>query len=321
MNIKRKAAALLAALLLTSCLTACGAPAETGSASLSVVTTIYPEYDWVRNILGDRAADAELTLLMDGGVDMHSFQPTAADIIRISSCDLFIYVGGESDAWVEDALKETANPDMVVLDLLDVLGDAAREEAVIEGMEAEEEEEDAAYDEHIWLSLKNAQTLCGAIADALAELDPENAAEYAENNAAYTGSLAALDEAYQTMIDAAARDTVLFADRFPFRYLTDDYGLTYYAAFPGCSAETEASFETIAFLAGRVDELALPVVLTIEGSDRRIAETIIENTMGKDQRILSLDSMQGTTSADIDAGYTYLSIMEHNLDILTAALN
>lgn len=320
MNIKRKAAALLAALLLTSCLTACGAPAGTGGASLSVVTTIYPEYDWVRNILGDRAADAQLTLLMDGGVDMHSFQPTAADIIRISSCDLFIYVGGESDAWVEDALKETVNPDMVVLDLLDVLGSDAREEAVIEGMEAEEDE-DAAYDEHIWLSLKNAQTLCGAIADALAELDPENAAEYAENNAAYTDSLAALDEAYQTMIDAAARDTVLFADRFPFRYLTDDYGLTYYAAFPGCSAETEASFETIAFLAGRVDELALPVVLTIEGSDHRIAETIVENTAGKNQRILSLDSMQGTTAADIDAGYTYLSIMEHNLDVLTAALN
>lgn len=320
MNARRKCTALLAALLLTLCLTACGAPAASGSVSLSVVATIYPEYDWVRNILGDRAADTELTLLMDSGVDMHSFQPAADDIIKIASCDLFIYVGGESDAWVEDALKEAVNPDMVVLDLLDVLGSSAREEAIIEGMEAEEEE-DAAYDEHIWLSLKNAQTLCAAIADALAELDPENAAVYAENCAAYQASLAALDAAYQTMVDDAARDTMLFADRFPFRYLADDYGLSYYAAFPGCSAETEASFETIAFLSGKVDELALPVVLTIEGSDRRIAETIIENTAGKDQQILSLDSMQGTTAADIDAGKTYLSIMEHNLEILAAALN
>lgn len=319
MNARRKCTALLAALLLTFCLAACGAPAASGSDALSVVATIYPEYDWVRNILGDRAADTDLTLLVDSGVDMHSFQPAADDIIKIASCDLFIYVGGESDAWVEDALKEAVNPDMVVLDLLDVLGAAAKEEAIIEGMEAEEE--DAAYDEHIWLSLKNAQTFCAAIAEALSELDPENAAVYAENSAAYMKSLAELDTAYQTMVDAAARDTMLFADRFPFRYLADDYGLSYYAAFPGCSAETEASFETIAFLSGKVDELALPVVLTIEGSDRRIAETIIENTAGKDQQILSLDSMQGTTAADIDAGKTYLFIMEHNLEILSAALN
>ena len=320
MNARRKFAALIAALLLSLCLTACGASAASGSDALSVVATIFPEYDWVRNILGDRTADTELTLLMDSGVDMHSFQPSADDIIKIASCDLFIYVGGESDAWVEDALREAVNPDMVVLDLLDVLGTAAKEEAILEGMEAEEEEE-AAYDEHIWLSLKNAQTLCTAIADTLAELDPENAAVYAENSASYIKSLAALDTAYQATVDAAARRTMLFADRFPFRYLADDYGLSCYAAFPGCSAETEASFETIAFLSGKVDELALPVVLTIEGSDRRIAETIIENTAGKDQQILSLDSMQGITSADIDAGKTYLSIMEHNLEILSAALN
>ncbi|MGM9615731.1 MAG: metal ABC transporter substrate-binding protein [Oscillospiraceae bacterium] len=320
MNAKRKFAALIAALLLSLCLTACGAPASSAGDSLSVVATIYPEYDWVRNILGDRAADTGLTLLMDSGVDMHSFQPSADDIIKIASCDLFIYVGGESDTWVEDALKETVNPDMVVLNLLDVLGAAAKEEALLEGMEAEEEEEDA-YDEHIWLSLKNAQTLCTAIADTLAELDPENAAVYAENSAAYIKSLAALDAEYQATVDAAARNTLLFADRFPFRYLADDYGLSCYAAFPGCSAETEASFETIAFLSAKVDELALPVVLTIEGSDRRIAETIIENTANKDQQILSLDSMQGTTAADIDAGKTYLSIMEHNLEILSAALN
>lgn len=319
MNAKLKCAALITALLLTLCLAACGSPAASGSASLSVVATIYPEYDWVRNILGDRAADTDLTLLMDSGVDMHSFQPAADDIIKIASCDLFLYVGGESDAWVEDALRETVNPDMVVLDLLDVLGASAREEVIIEGMEAEEE--DAAYDEHVWLSLKNAQTFCAAIADALSELDPENAAVYAENSAAYIGSLAALDAEYQTMVDAAARDTVLFADRFPFRYLADDYGLSYYAAFPGCSAETEASFETIAFLSGKVDELSLPAVLIIEGSDRRIAETVIENTAGRDQQILCLDSMQGTTAADIDAGQTYLSIMEHDLEILSAALN
>lgn len=278
----------------------------------------------MREILGDKADHAEVTMLLDNGVDLHSYQPTADDIIKISDCDLFIYVGGESDGWVEDALKEAANKDMQVINLLDVLGEQVKEEEVVEGMEAEEEEsedeDEPEYDEHVWLSLKNAETLCNAITDALEEIDPANKDAYAANAASYLEKLAALDGEYQTVVDNAARKTVLFGDRFPFRYLVDDYGLRYYAAFAGCSAETEASFETVSFLAKKVDELGLPCVLTIEGAQHRIAETIVQNTAGKKQKVLTMDSMQSTTSKDVASGATYLSVMEKNLSVLKEAL-
>lgn len=298
---------------------------QSGSKPLKIVTTIFPEYDWVREILGDKADHAEVTMLLDNGVDLHSYQPTADDIIKISDCDLFLYVGGESDGWVEDALKEATNKEMQVINLLDVLGEQVKEEEVVEGMEAEEEESEdenePEYDEHVWLSLKNAETLCNAITDALETIDPANKDAYAANAASYLEKLAALDGEYQTVADNAARKTVLFGDRFPFRYLVDDYGLSYYAAFAGCSAETEASFETISFLAGKVDELGLPCVLTIEGAQHKIAETIVQNTAKKNQSILTLDSMQSTTSTDVENGTTYLSVMESNLDVLKQALN
>lgn len=322
---------LLSAGILGGCGKAASSAASVPSASqsddkpLKIVTTIFPEYDWVREILGDKADNAELTMLLDNGVDLHSYQPTADDIIKISDCDLFIYVGGESDGWVEDALKEATNKDMQVINLLDVLGEQVKEEEVVEGMEAEEEEaedeDEPEYDEHVWLSLKNAETLCNAITDALETIDPANKDAYAANAAAYLEKLAALDGEYQTVVDNAARKTVLFGDRFPFRYLVDDYGLNYYAAFVGCSAETEASFETISFLSGKVDELGLPCVLTIDGAQHKIAETIVQNTAEKNQSILTLDSMQSTTSTDVANGTTYLSVMESNLDVLKQALN
>ena len=321
---------LMAASVLSSCGKAvssseAGTPAAETEKPLKIVTTIFPEYDWVRQILGERAKNVELTMLLDNGVDLHSYQPTADDIIKISDCDLFIYVGGESDGWVEDALKEATNKEMQVINLLDVLGEQVKEEEIVEGMEAEEEEsedeDEPEYDEHVWLSLKNAETLCNAITDALEEIDPANKDAYAANAASYLEKLAALDGEYQTVVDNAARKTVLFGDRFPFRYLVDDYGLSYYAAFAGCSAETEASFETISFLAGKVDELRLPCVLTIEGAQHKIAETIVQNTAEKNQSILTLDSMQSTTSTDVANGTTYLSVMESNLDVLKQALN
>lgn len=481
--------------------------AETGesdSNKLSVVTTIFPEYDWVKEILGDKAESTDLTMLLDNGVDLHSYQPTADDIVKISDCDLFIYVGGESDKWVDDALKEATNKDMKVIDLLEVLGDSVKTEETVEGMQETEHAHDhskevstfedhevqdrslsdwagswqSAYpfaldgtlddafaamaeegemtadeyktyyqngyktditnidiegdhiaftyedgkkvgsdykyigyyiqnwstgtkaamyrfeavdrtsgapicvefndhmiesaapehfhirmsnesfdaivdpekswptffpadmtgedlcehmeghghdhgeekDEHVWLSLKNAKTLVGAISDALQELDPDNKGIYAANAAAYIEKLSALDGAYQSAVDGAARKTVLFGDRFPFRYLVDDYGLSYYAAFAGCSAESEASFETVSFLAKKVDELKLPCVLTIEGKNHKIAETIVENTAEKNQKILTMDSMQSTTSEDVANGTTYLSVMEQNLSMLKEAL-
>lgn len=294
-------------LLLAGVVSGCGGDSDGGQTeteAISVVVTIFPEYDWVREIVGEAGDHVVLTMLLDNGVDLHSYQPTAADIVRISTCDLFLYVGGESDEWVEDALAEAANEDMVVISLLDVLGDSAKEEELVEGMEAEEEkaDEEPEYDEHVWLSLKNAQVLCQYISDRLCEIDQENSETYAANAAAYIEKLSVLDGEYADAVSGAARTTLLFGDRFPFRYLADDYGLTYYAAFAGCSAETEASFETIAFLAGKVDELGLTTVLTIEGSDQKIAETIVSAAASEDVQILSLDSMQSTTAADAEKG-------------------
>ena len=332
----------LVALMALLCLSACGNNAASNSSEpstnntaqmekLQIVTTIFPEYDWVKQILGENMDNAEITMLLDNGVDLHSYQPTAEDMMKISTCDLFIYVGGESDSWVEDALQEAANQEMKVINLLDVLGDAVKEEEVVEGMEVDHDhehgedeehkhEEEPEYDEHVWLSLKNAQVLCDAIADTLAEIDPDNGNSYKANENAYNEKLVELDTEYQATVDTATQKTLLFGDRFPFRYMADDYNLSYYAAFVGCSAETEASFETITFLSSKVDELGLNYVLTIEKSDQKIASTIIQNTQSKDQQILAMDSMQSTTSEDVSDGASYLSIMESNLDILKEAL-
>ncbi|MCR5214035.1 MAG: ZinT/AdcA family metal-binding protein, partial [Eubacterium sp.] len=455
---------------------------------LKIVTTIFPEYDWVKTILGDKAEDAELTLLLDNGVDLHSYQPTAEDIIKIQESDMFVYVGGESDEWVEDVLESVENPDIKVINLLDSLGDSAKAEETVEGMEeghdhdhehehehskevstfedsevqdralsdwegdwqsayplvldgsldeawehkaedgdmtAEEYKEyytagykseytnisihgdtitftddkgnvtESAYkytgyfiqdwstgtraamyrfeaedkesgapiyiefndhiiepekaehfhirmsnesydaivdpegnwptffdaslspegvceevighgaheeemDEHVWLSLKNASLLCESIESELEEIDPENADTYKSNLDAYKEELAQLDKEYETAVSEGNQKTLLFGDRFPFRYLVDDYGLEYFAAFSGCSAESEASFETIVFLAGKVDELGLGAIMTIEGPNHEIAEAVKNATTSKDQEILTMDSLQSTTSKDIE---------------------
>lgn len=339
----KKLLSVFTALSLTAgCITACStnnAPAA-DSKNLQIVTTIFPEYDWVMNIIGDNPANAEVTMLLDNGADLHSYQPTASDILKISTCDVFVYVGGESDEWVDDVLKEATNKDMVVINLMDELGNAVKEEEIIEGMEGHDhededhdhededhdhkhhhEEGEVEYDEHVWLSLKNASVLVGAISEAIAKADSANAATYRANASAYIDKLNALDKEYSDMVSAAARNVLVFGDRFPFRYLIDDYSLVYYAAFVGCSAESEASFETIMFLAGKVDENSLTSVITIEGKEHKIAETIISNTATKDQKILTLDSMQTTTMADVKNGTTYISVMESNYEVLKEALN
>ena len=502
---KKITALLLALLMLVGALAGCGKQNDTNKTDkLSIVTTIFPEYDWVKEILGDKADNAEITMLLDNGVDLHSYQPTADDIVKISDCDLFIYVGGESDGWVDDALKNATNKNMKVINLLDVLGDSVKTEEMVDGMqetkhshshekkevsedrdlsdyegewqslypfmdenfknetvsymaeaegfddeneawdffykgnetdiryvnikgstiefvkedgtketgtyeydgfysdcwgetsiryqfkntgknsdapayvqfddhlnypskaehfhlycgddakamldikynwptyypadiqseddmiheflkhyvedEDEHEHEEEEKDEHVWLSLKNAETLVDTISKSLQELDPDNKDTYSANSDAYVKKLSALDADYKAAVDGATYKTVLFGDRFPFRYMVDDYGLSYYAAFVGCSAETEASFETISFLAGKVDELNLPCVLTIEGAQHKIAETIVQNTAEKNQKVLTMDSMQSTTSKDVKNGTTYLSVMEKNLSVLKEAL-
>lgn len=295
---------------------------------ISIVTTIFPEYDWVREIVGSHADKFEITYLMNKGVDLHSYQASAEDIAKVSSADLFIYVGGESDTWAEDAIAEATNKEMKVINLLNSLGSDVKEEEVVEGMEAEDEHdrdqakegEEVEYDEHVWLSLKNAQKLVMDIEANIESLDPDNTADYAANADAYVKKLEELDKEYKKAVDESSLKYILVGDRFPFRYLVDDYGLKYSAAFVGCSAETEASFDTITFLSGKLDELGLKNVVTIENSDQKIAKTIIENTKNKDQGLVVLNSLQSVSQKEIDGGLTYLSVMKDNLEVLKKAL-
>ena len=491
---KKIIAILMACLFVLSFATAFAESEKT----LSIVCATFPQYDWVRQILGDRADDVDLTLLLDNGVDLHNYQPTADDIIKIAQSDLFIYVGGESDGWVDDVLATAQNPNLKAVSMLESV--EAKEEETVEGMQEEEHDHDHAhdeafteadiedrtladfagewvslwpmmkdgeleeycahkaeddpsmtaedyrekyivswacnvkdvsvtgnsitfnyldgttasaeyryagfatktsdsgkisvryqfetdsaeapkyvqfndhghepgaaehfhlyfgnngfdalmestassyfapasldkegilkmlmgheheveYDEHVWLSLRNAETLTQTITNVLCELDSANAPVYQENAANYIAKLNDLDNQYKDAVANGQRTTILFTDRFPFRYLADDYGLTYYAAFVGCSAETEASFETIAFLAKKVDELKLPVVLTIEGDNHSIAETVVSSTQAKNQAILTMNSIQSVTAADVENGENYLDIMAENLNVLKEALN
>ena len=295
------------------------------SESFSVVCTIFPEYDWVKEILGDHADNVELTYLLDNGVDLHSYQPTADDMMKISTCDLFVYVGGESDEWVEDALEDADNRDMKVINLMDILGDSAKEEELKEGMQGEEEEgeeedeEESEYDEHVWLSVKNAKVFCAEIEKNIETIDPANVSDYKANLDSYTAKLTELDNNFQTLVDGSSVKTLVFGDRFPFRYFVDDYGLDYYAAFIGCSAETEASFETIAFLSDKVKELDCKTIFTLENSSKDIADTII-STSGKSIDIAELNSLQSVSKDDIADGASYISLMQKNYDVLAGVL-
>jgi len=384
MRTKRILPIILICILLLSLSSGCAqeAPADK---CLSIVCTIFPQYDWVREILGEKAGNMDLTLLISSTVDLHSFNPSVSDIVKVSTADLFIYVGGDSDSWVYDVLKQAVNPNMVVINLIEALGDGAKLEEIIEGMQHDDDhdhdhdhdddcddddhdhdhdcgdddcddddhdhdhdhdhddddhdhdhdhddhddDDDHDHDhhhhdeidEHVWLSLRNAVIFCHAIADAISSLDPTNADVYAANLAAYTNRLLALDNEFSSVLDTVSNRTLLFADRFPFRYLVDDYDLHYYAAFSGCSAETEASFSTIIFLSQKLDELDLHTVMMTESGNRAIAETVISNSGSGNRQILELDSMQAVTTADVDRGVTFLSIMESNLLVLKEALS
>ena len=495
---KRFTAVIAASILLVTLLAGCrdSQPgADTGADSserIRIVATIFPQYDWTRQIIGDNMDNFELILLQDTLVDLHSFQPSISDIVTISDSDLFIYVGGHSDDWVENVMRQATNPDMIVINMMDALGSAIRYEEFVEGMEhghdcahdhdhhhdhdcddddcdddhhhdhnhdhdcddydCEDDHNHASrlvhvsghvyisrlvsaysdddyecccdydyyylcccdydyypceydwvyeyepcccdygyyyecccdyyyahyynhdhdhsldshyhdhdhdhdcdhdydcdhdhdhdcddhehghhhhhhhghhhhhdiYDEHVWLSLRNAIIISHAIADALSELDPDNADDFRQNLAAYTAQLSALDVDFQRMVNAAPNNTLLFADRFPFLYLVADYGINYYAAFPGCSAEAEASFSTIVFLTQRVNELGLHTIMVTESADKSIARTIINNSENRNQQILVLDSLQSVTAGNVRDGITYLDVMRSNLYVLQEALS
>lgn len=326
------------------------------SNKISIVCTTFPQYDWVKNILGEEAERFNVTLLLDNGVDMHSYQPAVKDIATAGSSDLFIYVGGESDTWVEDALKEAKNKDLKAINLMETLDNFVKEEEVVEGMQEEREslghsheksskekqeqtqkeshensqeingqkeaaDEEPEYDEHIWLSIRNAEIMVKNIEKAIEQLDSDNAKVYQTNAENYIKKLDTLDKQYANTIQNAKYKAILFGDRFPFRYMADDYDLKYYAAFAGCSAETMAGFETVTFLAKKADELRLPVILTIENSDGRIAEAVKSNTTKKNQKILAMNSLQSVTKEQLADGITYLQVMQENLSVLSEALN
>lgn len=349
-----KKASIIIAVLMAASIVAAGAtavPQTTETPHIKIVATTFPIYDWTREVLGARTGETDLVLLQQSGVDLHSYSPTAADLRKIAACDLFVFVGGESDEWTERALKQSGNPRRRVLNLVKTLGSAAKEEKIVEGMEHERhhdhdaekhddhddddhdhakkhgydedkdhDEDEHEIDEHVWLSLRHAATFVKAIAAELAEVDSASAATYRANADAYCAKLAALDRAYGEVAAVAKRKTILVADRFPFRYLADDYGLEYFAAFAGCSAESEASFKTVAFLAKKVDELNLPVILTMEGTRHKIAETVKRTTKAKDQRILTLDSLQ-SVGGEAAKTTSYLAVMSRNLEALKAALD
>jgi len=316
---------------------------------LSIVTTIYPEYAWVKEILGQRADSVELTLLIKNGVDLHSYKPTAQDIAKIASANMVVYVGGESDEWIKDALEATPKKDRSEINLMKALGDRVKAEEIVEGMQGETREdakedhehhehadpstssgtkehhhhdEEVENDEHVWLSLKNAEILVQKITVELAKLDLAHASAYKDNAADYIARIRVLDGDYRKAIESAHRKTILFGDRFPFRYLVDDYGIKYYAAFVGCSAESEANFETIAFLANKMDSDSLPAILTIEKGNKKIASAVLAASKNsKNAQILTINSMQSVTEQQIAKGESYLTIMQTNLEILKKALN
>ncbi len=314
----------------------------------SIITTIYPEYAWTKEILGTRTDSVNLTLLIKNGIDLHSYKPTAHDVAKIASADMVIYVGGESDEWIKDALTASPKKGRVEINLMEALGDRVKAEEIVEGMQAEDEhhhehaeehehehhdehaevhehhhhDEEVENDEHVWLSLKNAEILVKKIAEELSKIDAAHASAYKQNAEAYIAQIQSLDAEYRTAVESAARKTVLFGDRFPFRYLVDDYGIKYYAAFVGCSAESEASFETIAFLAGKMDSESLPSIFIIENGNDKIAKAVLAaSKKSQDAQILTINSMQSITEKQINDGINYISLMKANLENLKKALN
>ena len=321
--INRKTLSLAAAAVLSMCmLPGCARSEQDNSGKISVGCTSFSEYDWTRNIVGD-SGNIQLTYLLESGIDLHNYQPSTKDILTISDCDLFIYVGGESDKWVSDTLGEARNSDMKVISLMNVLGESVKEEEIKEGMQAEEDEhsDEPEYDEHVWLSLKNAALFTEKIEEELSAKDKANAETYRLNANNYAERLSRLYKEYENVFNESPVKSAIFADRYPFAYLFSDYGVTCYAAFPGCSAETEASFETVISLAQKADGLNLKYIFTTESPLSSVAETIKENTKHKNQKILRLNSMQSVTKEQINSGTTYVSLSEYNLAQLKKAFS
>ena len=281
---------------------------------IKIVTTIFPPYDFARSIAGD---EADVTMLLTPGAEVHTYEPTPQDIMKIQDCDLFILVGGASDSWVDEILESVDTENMEIIRLMDCV--EPLEEAHTEGMEHHHHEEGGTphYDEHVWTSPENAMLICDKITEALERIAPEKADVFEANNRAEQEALVLLDTEFRDLIDNAPRNTVVFADRFPLRYFVEAYGLNYYAAYPGCAAEAEPSAATVSFLIEKVKEEEIPAVFYIEFSNERMADTICEETGCQK---LPFHTCHNVTREEFDSGETYLSLMSGNLEALRAAL-
>ena len=278
----------------------------------SIVTTNFPAYDFARAVAGDQA---QIKMLLKPGVDMHSYEPSPEDIIDIENCSLFIYTGGESDEWVEGILENTRN--INTLRMMDAVKPVKEE--IVEGMESEEEDkEEVEYDEHVWTSLRNTQLIIDAIQNKLSEIYPDERASFTQNSANYKTRLADLDQKFQSIVNNSSRRTLVFGDRFPLRYFVDDYNLKYFAAFPGCSEQNEASSKTISYLVNKIKTEEIPVVLKIELTSDDIAQTIANETGAK---VLVFSAAHNISAEDFENGRTYADIMGANLAVLEEALN
>jgi zinc transport system substrate-binding protein len=306
---KRKIALLLS-MLLVLCALACGTP-KTDTDKPTVVCTIFPQYDFIRSIAGDRV---NLVMLAKPGSEIHGFDPSLSEMSMILECDLFVYVGGETDRWVDDLLHKNGKDlnAVALVNLVDTVDEELRP-----GMQGEAEDKPEA-DEHVWTSPENAIRIVDGLTDALCALLPDEANAMRANADAYKTELQTLASDFHALMQGAKRTTIVFAERFPFRYLCDELGLRYYAALPGCSSNEEVSISTVSFLIERVREERLPVVFTIEFSDGRIAQTIADATGCE---VLELHSCHNVSREDFDAGVTYLDLMRRNLDSLKKAVD
>lgn len=314
----KKFFAILIALSLALSLAACGEAPEADNGGISVVATTFAPYDFARQLVGDTGT---VSMLLPPGSESHSYEPTPKDILEIQNADVFIYVGGESDTWVTDVLESVGEGVRAVtlMDCVELL-----EEETVEGMEAEvhdhehgEEGHEAEYDEHVWTSPRNAALICEKIAAALCEADPANASVYNANLAVYSAELAKLDAAFTGIVADGARKTIIFADRFPLLYFARAYGLTYYAAFPGCSEDAEPSAATVAFIIDKVREEDIPVVFHVELANEDMADIVCDET-GAVKR--QFNACHNVTRAQFNAGVTYLDLMWENTEVLKEAL-
>lgn len=318
-------------LLLTGC--TAGETMSSKENQITIVCTTFPLYDWTRNLLGE--TEAEVLLLLNNGTDMHSFQPSAQELIQIADCDILVHVGGESDRWLEEALAAQPNEERRVVNLTEVIGADMKEETITEGMQTthvhadgtvhdeedckEEQVHEESKDEHVWLSVRYAKKCCDAIKDALCLVLPEEADDIRNNHTTYCQELDLLDEAYAELAQEMEDEVLLVADRFPFLYLAEDYGMEYYAAFPGCSTESEADFETVIFLAEKINEHKIDTIFITESGTDALAKALIENAEYKGQEISVLHSMQVVYQSDIENGCSYVGYMEANLAALQEA--